>query len=124
MAREPNEQKARPRWEVQGENPSHPPKTPSYGAPVENTKTPTRRLGVSEHYVRREHRNRGTAGLGRAMGALAQRHPALLHPLEENRCQVDPRERDALEQLRAGNVGVAAAWYHTAGRIHTQPDRD
>ncbi len=32
--------------------------------------------------------------------------------------------RAALEQLRAGNVGVAASWYYQHGRIHTQRDQD
>jgi hypothetical protein len=48
----------------------------------------------------------------------------MFHTLDENRLQVDIEERAALEQLRAGNVGVAVGWYHTAGRIHTESDRD
>jgi hypothetical protein len=48
----------------------------------------------------------------------------MLHTLDENRRQLNVEERAALEQLRAGNVGVAVGWYHTAGRIHTEPDRD
>ena len=48
------------------------------------------------------------------MRALVERHPAMLHTLDENHRQVDIGERAALEQLRAGNVGVAAGWYHAA----------
>jgi hypothetical protein len=52
---------------------------------------------------------------GGAMRALVERHPAILHTLDENHRQADIGERAALEQLRAGNVGVAGAWYHEQG---------
>jgi ATP-dependent exoDNAse (exonuclease V) alpha subunit len=69
-------------------------------------------------------RQLGPVGPGGAMRALVERHPAMLHTLDENRRQVDIGERAALEQLRDGNVGIATAWYHEHGRIHSQPDRD
>jgi conjugative relaxase-like TrwC/TraI family protein len=69
-------------------------------------------------------RQLGPVGPGGAMRALVERHPAMLHTLDENRRQVDMGERAALEQLRAGNVGFAVGWYHAVGRIHTEPDRD
>jgi hypothetical protein len=69
-------------------------------------------------------RQLGPVGPGGAMRALVERHPSMLHTLDENRRQVDIGQRAALEQLRAGNVGVAVSWYHAAGTIHTEPDRD
>ena len=50
--------------------------------------------------------------------------PGMLHTLADNHHQADPSERAALERLRAGNVGVAADWYHQHGRIHTEADHD
>jgi len=70
-----------------------------------------------------DERQLGPVGPGGAMRALVERHPAILHTLDDNHRQVDSGERAALEQLQAGNVGVAAAWYHAHGRINTQPDR-
>ena len=58
------------------------------------------------------------------MGALVARHPQMLHVLADNHRQADPAERAVLEQLRAGNVGVAAEWYHQHGRIHAEADHD
>jgi hypothetical protein len=69
-------------------------------------------------------RQLGPVGPGGAIRALVERHPAMLHTLDENLRQFDVGERAALEQLRAGDVGVAVAWYHAAGRIHTEPNRD
>ena len=53
-----------------------------------------------------------------------ERHPAMLHSPGREPPPGRHRERAALEQLRAGNVGVAVGWYHAAGRIHSEPDRD
>ena len=45
--------------------------------------------------------------------------------LDENRPRSTSGSATALEQLHAGNVGLAAAWYRDPhGRIHTEPDRD
>jgi ATP-dependent exoDNAse (exonuclease V) alpha subunit len=69
-------------------------------------------------------RQLGPVGPGGATRALVERHPDMLHTLDENHRQADIGERAALEQLRAGNVGVAADWYYAHGRIHTQSDRE
>jgi ATP-dependent exoDNAse (exonuclease V) alpha subunit len=69
-------------------------------------------------------RQLGPVGPGGAMRALVERYPAMLHTLDENRRQVDIGERATLEQLRAGNVGIAVGWYGAHGRIHAEPDRD
>jgi ATP-dependent exoDNAse (exonuclease V) alpha subunit len=69
-------------------------------------------------------RQLGPVGPGGAMGALVDRHPEMLHVLDQNHRQHDPHERAALEELRARNVGVAADWYDQHGRVHCQPDSD
>ena len=33
-------------------------------------------------------------------------------------------ERAALEQVRSGNVGIAADWYHERGKVDCQPGGD
>jgi ATP-dependent exoDNAse (exonuclease V) alpha subunit len=58
------------------------------------------------------------------MRARVERHPARLRTLDENCRRAGIGERAVLEQLRAGNVGVAVSWYYQHGRIHAQPDRD
>ena len=69
-------------------------------------------------------RQLGPVGPDGGMQVLVECHPAMLHTFDESRRQVDVGERVALEQLRAGNVGVVVGWYHTAGRIHREPNQD
>ena len=54
-----------------------------------------------------DHRQLGAVGPGGALAALAARHPDAVHHLTENRRQVDPEEREALEQLRDGDIDRA-----------------
>ena len=61
-------------------------------------------------------------GAGGAMGAVLARHPEAVHVLDENVRQVDPGERQALAQLRAGDVGAAVDWYVANDRIVVRPD--
>jgi conjugative relaxase-like TrwC/TraI family protein len=71
-----------------------------------------------------DHRQLAAVGPGGALSALVARHPEAIHRLEENRRQVDPDERQALEELRDGDVGRAVAWYAANDRIHPSADRD
>ncbi len=68
-------------------------------------------------------RQLGPVGPGGALGALVARHPGSVHHLVENRRQTDPAERQALEQLRGGNVTCALSWYADHQRIHPIADR-
>jgi ATP-dependent exoDNAse (exonuclease V) alpha subunit len=62
-------------------------------------------------------------GPGGALGALVARHPGAVHTLSENRRQADAAEREALAELRAGNVRRAVDWYLQEERVHVVPDR-
>jgi ATP-dependent exoDNAse (exonuclease V) alpha subunit len=66
----------------------------------------------------------GPVGLGGAFGALLERHRGLVHVLAENVRQFDPDERQALAELRAGNVAAAVDWYAKHDRIRLSADRD
>ncbi|HVM65352.1 MAG TPA: MobF family relaxase, partial [Acidimicrobiales bacterium] len=69
-------------------------------------------------------RQLGAVGPGGALGALLKRHPGAVHHLADNVRQHDAAEREALAELRAGNVERAVAWYAANGRIAVHPDRD
>jgi ATP-dependent exoDNAse (exonuclease V) alpha subunit len=56
---------------------------------------------------------------GGAFTALA-RNPRTIE-LTENRRQLEPWERTAVDQLRTGDIQAALAAYHTHDRIHTSP---
>ena len=61
-------------------------------------------------------------GPGGALEALARRHPGHVFALTDNVRQRDPAERQALDQLRSGEVAMAVAWYTlTAGSTRPQP---
>ena len=49
-------------------------------------------------------RQLGAVSVGGAMGALVERHGGIVHVLEQNVRQHDQAEREALGQLRAGDV--------------------
>jgi hypothetical protein len=66
----------------------------------------------------------GPVGPGGALGALLERHRSLVHVLEENVRQVDPDERQALAELRAGDVIAAVDWYAKHDRVRVFADRD
>jgi conjugative relaxase-like TrwC/TraI family protein len=57
-------------------------------------------------------------GPGGALEALARRHPAHTWALGDNLRQRDPAERQALQDLRAGDVLNAVGWYTLNGRVH------
>lgn len=70
-----------------------------------------------------DHHQLGAVGPGGGLEALLTRHPDAIHQLGDNIRQRDPAERQALEQLRAGNPAVAVSWYAGHGRIDPRPDR-
>ena len=72
-----------------------------------------------------DHRQLGAVGPGGALEALIARQPDAVHQLVENVRQLDPDERTALGEFRAGDVGRAIEFYRDRGRIHvadTRPD--
>jgi conjugative relaxase-like TrwC/TraI family protein len=69
-----------------------------------------------------DHRQLSAVGPGGSFEALVERWPDAICELTDNRRQVDPGERDALDQLRSGDVDVAVDWYRHHGRILTAPD--
>jgi len=66
-------------------------------------------------------RQLGAIGPGGGMGALLRRHPERISQLKENVRQLDPAEREALAELRAGDVEAALAWYASNDRIRPAP---
>ncbi len=70
-----------------------------------------------------DYRQLDAVGPGGALEALVSRHPGHVFALTENVRQRDPAERHALDQLRAGEVPTAAAWYALNGRVHPAPTR-
>jgi conjugative relaxase-like TrwC/TraI family protein len=71
-----------------------------------------------------DHRQLSAVGPGGSFEALVDRWPDAVHHLADNRRQVDGGERNALEQLRAGDVNRAVDWYRHHSRIATAPDWD
>jgi hypothetical protein len=69
-----------------------------------------------------DHRQLGPVGPGGSLRALLNRHAGQVHVLKENVRQDDPTERQALAELRAGDVAQAVAWYADRGRIRPAPD--
>jgi len=71
-----------------------------------------------------DHRQLGAVGPGGSLEALVGRHGDGVHILDHNVRQVDPDERVALGELRAGSVEAAVEWYAKRQRIVTAPTRD
>jgi len=69
-------------------------------------------------------RQLGAIGPGGGMGALLRRHPERISQLSENVRQLDPGERRALAELRAGDVEAALAWYTSNDRICSAPSTE
>jgi hypothetical protein len=69
-------------------------------------------------------RQLGAVGLGGSMGALVSRHGGAVHTLAENVRQRNLAERQALAELRAGDVDRAIGFYVANGRVVTAPSRD
>jgi len=64
-------------------------------------------------------RQLGAVGPGGSLGALVDRHEPGVWILDQNVRQVDPTERAALDELRAGDIGSAVDWMAGHGRIAT-----
>ena len=62
-------------------------------------------------------------GPGGALTAVIDRRPKIVTMLDGNVRQHDPDERAALDQLRAGSVPDAVAWYARAGRTQIAATR-
>ncbi len=71
-----------------------------------------------------DHRQLGAVGPGGSLEALVGRQGDGVHVLAENVRQVDPDERVALGELRAGSVEVAVDWYAQQRQIVTALTRD
>jgi ATP-dependent exoDNAse (exonuclease V) alpha subunit len=71
-----------------------------------------------------DHLQLGAVGPGGTLEALIARYSHAVHVLDQNVRQVDPDERAALAELRAGNVKTAVDWYRQNDRVVTAPDRD
>ncbi len=69
-------------------------------------------------------RQLGAISVGGAMGALVERHGGLIHALEQNVRQHNQAEREALRELRAGDVTRAVEFYVAQGRVTTEHTRD
>lgn len=69
-------------------------------------------------------RQLSAVGPGGGFGALLDRHGGHAYVLDENLRQHDPDERQALAELRAGNVARAVSWYLDNDRVHLSPTRD
>jgi conjugative relaxase-like TrwC/TraI family protein len=70
-----------------------------------------------------DHRQLGAVEPGGGLEALVNRRGDAVHVLDENIRQRDPGEREALEQLRSGDVAKAVEWYRDSGRVVTAPSR-
>jgi ATP-dependent exoDNAse (exonuclease V) alpha subunit len=70
-----------------------------------------------------DHRQLDAVGPGGALRAVLNRHHGQVHVLSENVRQHDPGERQALAELRSGDVAKAVAWYADHDRIRIAPDR-
>ena len=71
-----------------------------------------------------DHRQLDAVGPGGALRAVLNRSAGHVYVLDQNVRQDDPGEREALAQLRAGDVAQAVAWYAEHDRIRTAPDHD
>jgi conjugative relaxase-like TrwC/TraI family protein len=69
-------------------------------------------------------RQLSAVGPGGGFGALLERHGGHAYLLEENLRQHDAAERQALEELRSGNVARALSWYLDNDRVHLSSHRD
>ena len=69
-------------------------------------------------------RQLGAVSVGGALGALVERHGGIVHVLDQNVRQHDEAEREALGELRAGDVNRAVEFYLGQDRVTTERTRD
>jgi conjugative relaxase-like TrwC/TraI family protein len=70
-----------------------------------------------------DHRQLSAVGPGGSLGALVARLDGQVWQLTENVRQLDLTERDALAELRHGDIDQAVDWLARNGRINTGADR-
>jgi hypothetical protein len=70
-----------------------------------------------------DYRQLGAVGPGGALEALVTRHGGVVHHLNDNVRQRDPAEREALADLRDGDLVRAVAFYAERDRIVSAPTR-
>jgi conjugative relaxase-like TrwC/TraI family protein len=70
-----------------------------------------------------DYRQLGAVGPGGALEALVTRHGGVVHHLADNVRQRDPAEREALGDLRDGDLARAIAFYAERDRILPTPTR-
>jgi len=75
------------------------------------------RLAGSKVVMVGDDRQLGAVSVGGAMGALVERHGGIVHTLDQNVRQRTEAEREALAELRAGNVARAVGFYLDHGRV-------
>jgi hypothetical protein len=75
------------------------------------------RLAGSKVVMVGDDRQLGAVSVGGAMGALFERHGGIVHTLDQNVRQRTEAEREALAELRAGNVSRAVGFYLGHGRV-------
>ena len=80
------------------------------------------RLAGSKVVMVGDDRQLGAVSVGGAMGALVERHGGIVHTLDQNVRQRNEAEREALAELRAGNVSRAVGFYLDHGRGHLRAD--
>ena len=75
------------------------------------------RMAGSKVVMVGDDRQLGAVSVGGAMGALVERHGGIVHTLDQNVRQRTEAEREALAELRAGNVSRAVGFYLDHGRV-------
>ncbi len=70
-----------------------------------------------------DHRQLSAVGPGGSLGALVDRLDGQIWQLTDNVRQLDLTERDALAELRHGDIDLAVDWMARNGRISTGADR-
>jgi len=81
------------------------------------------RLAGSKVVMVGDDRQLGAVSVGGAMGALVERHGGIVHTLDQNVRQRNDAEREALAELRAGNVTRAVGFYFDHGRVVSERTR-
>ncbi len=82
------------------------------------------RMRAAKVVMAGDDRQLGAVSVGGAMGALVERHGGIVHVLEQNVRQHNEAEREALAELRAGDVTRAVEFYLDQDRVTTERTRD
>jgi conjugative relaxase-like TrwC/TraI family protein len=82
------------------------------------------RLAGTKEVMVGDDRQLGAVSVGGTMGALVERHGGIVHTFDQNVRQRNDAEREALAELRAGNVTRAVGFYVDQGRVTTERTRN